>query len=119
MMLFSKSGYCSGVIWILPIKILKRTVAIPILIIIPKLRMVPTEAEAIPKKRFSTELMMAFVLGEEKRAKPKPSKIRQPIMYPSGVFGFKKISRNNPMVVSVIPTVATIRGSIRSESFPA
>ena len=98
---------------------LKRTVAIPILIIIPRLRMVPTEAEAIPKNRFSTELMMALVFGEEKRAKPKPSKIRQPMMYPSGVFCSKKISRNNPMVVNIIPTVATIRGSIRSESLPA
>ena len=89
------------------------------LTIIPRLRMVPTVPEAIPKKRFSTELIMALVLGEEKRAKPKPSKMRQPMMYPSDVLCSKKVSRNNPMVVNIIPKVATIRGSITSESLPA
>ena len=48
---------------------LNTTVTIPILIIIPIVRIVATDPEAIPKKRFSTELMIAFVLGEENRAK--------------------------------------------------
>jgi hypothetical protein len=34
--------------------------------------MVPTAPEARPKNLFSTLPMIAFVLGEEKRANPKP-----------------------------------------------
>ena len=118
-MLFIRNGYCSSVIWVLPIKMLKMTVAIPMLSIMPRLLIVPIAPEAIPKKRFSTELIMALVLGDEKKAKPKPSTMRQPMMYPSDVPRSRRVSRKSPNVVIIIPNVATIRGSIRSEILPA
>ena len=98
---------------------LKIKVVIPMLNAIPILLIVPIAPEAIPRKRFSTELIIALVFGDEKSAKPKPSTMRQPIKYPRDVFCFRKIKKNSPIVVTVIPKVATIRGSIRSESLPA
>ena len=66
-------------------KILKITVEMPMLTIMPRERMVPTAPDAIPKNRFSTELIMALVLGEEKKAKPMPSRTRQPMICPRDV----------------------------------
>ena len=62
---------------------------------------------------------MALVLGEEKRAKPKPSTIKRNMMDSWLEFSWRKTSRKSPMVVSVMPTDDTIRGSILSESLPA
>lgn len=62
---------------------------------------------------------MALVLGDAKRAKPKPRVIRPTVMNPRLVFSLIEIKRASPNVVSAIPIEASIRGSNRSESRPA
>ena len=62
---------------------------------------------------------MALVLGEEKRAKPKPKRIKRAIIDESGEFSLRKMNKNSPNVVSAIPIEATVRGSVLSESLPA
>jgi hypothetical protein len=62
---------------------------------------------------------MAFVLGEEKRANPIPSRISLAMIESSVEFSLRRIKKNSPKVVTVIPKEATIRGSILSESLPA
>ena len=59
-----------------------------------------------------------MVLGEEKRAKPRPRRIKLAIIKGVVVFSFRKIKRKSPTVVRAIPVEATILGSIRSESLP-
>ena len=51
------------------------SIAIPILSIIPTCRIVASVAEATPYVFAETELITAFVLGEEKKAKPKPTEV--------------------------------------------
>ena len=58
-----------------PTRIAIDKVAMPMLSTWPMRRIVPTMAEATPYTFYSTELIMAFVLGEEKSAKPNPRKI--------------------------------------------
>jgi len=55
-----------------------------ILIICPTTRIVEAMAEATPYCVFSTELMMVFILGEEKRANPHPSHTRTARISPVG-----------------------------------
>ena len=74
--LLRKSGYKSGVILTFPITIERIIMAIPMLSICPISLMVPKVPEARPKYRLSTELMTAFVFGEEKKANPKPRIIK-------------------------------------------
>ena len=62
---------------------------------------------------------MALVFGEEKKAKPKPSRIKLATMNSRDVFLFRNVKRNNPMAVTDIPNEASILGSILSESLPA
>ena len=50
--------------------------ATAILNIIPVVRIVDTVADASPKKRFSTELIIEFVFGEENIPKPNPKTIK-------------------------------------------
>ena len=75
-----KAGWTSGVICTFPIKREKIIVVVARLTIEPTIRMVPREPEARPKYRFSTELIIALILGEEKRAKPKPRMMRDVII---------------------------------------
>ena len=93
--------------------------AIPILSIMPICRIVASVAEATPYVFISTELITAFVLGEEKKAKPKPRMIRLTKMNPIAVFWPKKVSKISPIVVRAIPMEARICGAILSESLPA
>lgn len=112
-------GWYSGVIFIRPRYRAKSMVTMPRLNICPSRRMVPITAEAVPYIFRSTELMIALVLGDEKRANPTPRISRQIIMNVNPVDPFSVESRNSPVVVSAIPKEATIRGSIRSEMIPA
>ena len=68
---------------------------------------------------FSPPVIMALVLGNEKRAAPEPITIKQAMIYLKGVSWFKKASMASPVVVNAIPVEATDRGSILSESLPA
>jgi len=77
-MLFMSKGYCCWVILTRPITMLNITVDMPMLNIIPRLRMVATAPEAIPRNRFSTEPIIALVLGEENKAKPRPKTTLHP-----------------------------------------
>ena len=63
--------------------------------------------------------MTAFVFGDEKRAKPKPNRIRLIRMYQNGVSAVRKMSSAMPTVVSPMPADETTRDSILSESRPA
>ena len=62
---------------------------------------------------------MALVLGDEKRAKPKPTTIKPMITNPKLVFWPRKVNRKSPITANDIPTEATTLGSILSESLPA
>ena len=62
---------------------------------------------------------MALVLGEEKKAKPKPIKTKRAMINDKVEFSSRKMKKNSPIVVNAIPIDATIRGSILSESLPA
>src|SRR5271157_532377 len=62
--------------------------------------------------------MMAFVLGEENRAKPRPMNIRLAMISTSGVVGVKRANSARPMMHRPMPAEATILGSILSESLP-
>ncbi len=80
---------------------------------------VPSVPEATPKNLFSTELIIAFVLGEEKKAKPKPSKIKPRIIYDKFELLFIIIKIVSPTAVKAIPVEATNLGSILSDIRPA
>ena len=103
----------------LPIKTEKHTMVIAMESTCPSDRMVAFMLDAIPRWRISTELMIALVFGDEKSAYPKPRTIRLMMITERGVRGVRNIKNESPRVVIAIPAVATIRGSIRSESFPA
>ena len=75
----------------------------PMLSIIPICRMVAKVAEATPRNCLLTELMTAFVLGEEKSAKPKPKMIKPAMMNGSGVSLLNKANPKSPRVVKAIP----------------
>src|SRR5512147_2854467 len=85
----------------------------------PTDRTVAFMPEAMPRWHFSTELMIAFVLGEEKNPYPSPRIIRLAMMIQRGVKAVRNMKQARPAVVSIMPAVETIRGSTRSESFPA
>ena len=72
----------------------------------PVSRMVLRTAEARPKSRLSTELMTALVLGEEKRANPKPRTSRAATTNGMPVPRPMNESRNNPAAEMAIPAEA-------------
>jgi len=61
-------GYTDGVIATLPIKTEKQNIAIAMERICPRDRIVATMLDAMPRCLLCTELMMAFVFGDENRA---------------------------------------------------
>ena len=62
---------------------------------------------------------MAFVFGEEKKANPKPSKIRMKTKVTRLVLLVINIRKINPKVDNAIPMDAIIRGSNLSDNLPA
>ena len=95
------------------------TMAIAMLTICPSRRMVATVPEAIPRYLFSTELIIAFIFGDENRAKPKPRKARTKTIITFDVFGPRNTKNISPITVINMPADAIRRGSILSESRPA
>jgi len=63
--------------------------------------------------------MIAFMLGEENRAKPNPRTMRQATVNHMSVSAPIRVSSSRASAVMPIPVDARIRGSIRSESLPA
>ena len=114
-----RAGKTAGVMVTVPMKTEKQNMAIAIESTCPSERMVAFIPDAMPRYRGSTELMIAFVLGDEKSAYPKPSTIKAITIAYNGVAVVKKMKNASPNVVIAIPTVATIRGSMRSDIFPA
>ena len=113
------NGTCtSGVIFVLPIIRAKITIVIPMLNIWPVSLIVLKVAEATPKNRFSTELITAFVLGEEKRPNPRPRTIRLMIIIEFEKEASIKIKGMRPIVLRAIPVVATSLGSTLSDNLP-
>ena len=90
----------------------------PMLRTIPICLIVATVAEATPYAVFGAELMTALVLGAEKKAKPKPIRIKLPIISTKGVSLFRKVKMMSPTVVNAIPADEITLGSILSESLP-
>lgn len=84
----------------------KRKVMTLMLMICPKTRMEEAMPEACPYCGFSTDPMMVFMLGEEKRAKPIPTHNRIATIHPRGVAGVRNASKNNPREHMAMPTVA-------------
>ncbi len=63
--------------------------------------------------------MIAFMLGEEKRAKPKPKNNRAATMAETEVLFPRKVKKKSPAAVIAIPMEDIIRGSILSDNRPA
>jgi hypothetical protein len=112
-------GYVSGVIASCPIYKASNIIAIPMLSICPTILMVPTTPEAIPKCFFSTELMMALVLGEEKKPNPVPIMMSIKIISDTELFSLIKHSMISPVAVRLIPIEAMIPGLCLSDNLPA
>ena len=93
--------------------------AIAMLTICPSRRMVATVPEAIPRYLFSTELIIAFIFGDENKAKPNPKKASINTIVTFDVSGSIKAKNKSPTTVIDIPADAIRRGSILSESRPA
>ena len=66
-----------------------------------------------------TEFILAFVAGDEKRASPVPTRINPKIIMYNGVFSFKKMNNESPMVVIAIPMDVIVRVSTLSDILPA
>ncbi len=62
---------------------------------------------------------MAFVLGEENKAKPRPRMTRLPMINRMVVFYLTRVSSMSLRVVRAIPPEASTRGATLSESLPA
>ncbi len=62
---------------------------------------------------------MTLVLGDEKKAFPKPTRIKLAMTNPKGVLSLKKTNITSPAVSNASPIEATILDSILSESLPA
>ena len=88
------------------------------LIICPVSRMVPTVADATPRYFLSTELIMAFVLGEENKPKPIPTMARISKRKVGVECSVRKLSKINPPTIIAMPAEARILGSYLSESLP-
>jgi len=97
----------------------KSSAATPRLNIWPTVRIVASVLDATPYNRLSTEPMMALILGDEKRAKPKPSSTRQNLIQARGVASPSQTRRKRPVAQMAIPPEATTRGSILSDNHPA
>jgi hypothetical protein len=80
--------------------------------------MVPTVADATPRYFFSTELIIALVLGEENMPKPKPTMARIADRYVIDECSVRKVSMISPPVIIPMPADARILGSYLSESRP-
>jgi len=93
--------------------------AMAMLSVCPTLRMVPNMPEAFPSCRFSTELIMAFELGEEKSEKPAPITTSMTAINVTEVCSTRKQSRIRPRAVMAMPMEARTPGLWWSESFPA
>ena len=76
-----------------------------ILIICPITLMVAADPEARPYWVLSTELIMVFMFGEEKKANPSPTHINIDTMIQTGVVAERKANAANPSVHMVIPNV--------------
>jgi len=87
----------------------KQSMAIAMESIWPIERMVATMPDAKPRCCLSTELMIAFVFGEEKSAYPRPSQSSVPKMMTSDVSGARNVKTVSPTVMIAIPAVATTR----------
>src|SRR4030043_192824 len=83
-----------------------RIMAIPILSICPASLIVPTTLDATPRCFFSTELIMALELGEEKRANPTPIIISMVIIRYIGLSAVTKHNIIRPDAVSPMPQEA-------------
>jgi len=90
----------------------------PRLNIWPLRRMVDKVAAATPSNRFSTELIIALVLGEENKEKPYPSSIRLARINHKAVLASRKNSNSRPAAVNPMPAEASTCGSILSERRP-
>ncbi|OGP27731.1 MAG: hypothetical protein A2067_01525 [Deltaproteobacteria bacterium GWB2_42_7] len=95
---------------LLPKNPAKYRVTMVMLMIWPSTRMVAAEPEARPYWFLATELMMVFILGDEKKAKPNPTQTSRPIMIPRGVAIDRKVKAAKPKVHMVIPRVVRYRG---------
>src|SRR5512133_3861815 len=85
----------------------------------PTILIVPIIPEALPSCFFSTELIMALELGEEKSENPSPIRTRVKIMNGRGVEPERKQSRIRPIEGSAMPAEASTPGLYLSESLPA
>ncbi len=116
--LIMKPGMLDSSISASPINKCIDMAAMAMLNIIPVRRMVPSVADAVPRNFFSTELITEWVLGEENRPKPTPSKARVPIRYYLEVSFVRKISKIDPTDMIPIPREARILESMRSDIRP-
>src|SRR4030042_322936 len=93
-------------------------IVMPMLSIIPAVRIVPSVPEATPSVRLSTDPMIVLVLGETNSPIPVPYIPRDMMIYQSGVSLPRKISIITAAQFKAIPAVATSLGSNLCEIYP-
>ncbi len=89
------------------------------LVIWPITRIVAADPEASPNWYLLTELIIVFIFGDEKRAKPNPTQVNTNIISQIGVRLVKSEKTTSPIVHIVMPDVVKYLGWKRSESLPA
>ena len=88
----------------------KISMATPMLSIWPTSLMVASVAEAMPYNLFSTQLITAFTLGEEKRANPMPSSDSHKRMSATGVAALIKARDARRLLTAVLEGVQGVEG---------
>ena len=83
----------------------KKSVATVMLVICPITRMVAAVPEASPNWFLFTELIIVFMLGDEKNANPSPTQTSIITMSQTGVVSERKEKAASPRVHMVIPIV--------------
>lgn len=92
------------------------TMTIPM--VCPKVRMVDTKEDATPKSAFSTQDIIALVLGKENSEKPRPVTTKDTTTTHTGVSLPIKIKGKIPTALMAIPIDDKVNGENVSESFP-
>jgi hypothetical protein len=84
----------------------KKIVAMVMLAICPTTRIVAADPEASPNWFLSTELIIVFIFGDEKRANPNPTQNNKNTIAQMGVDSLKNANAASPKVQIVMPIVA-------------
>ena len=95
-----------------------KTVMIVMLVIMPRVRMLPTSPDATPRYLGATLPIITLMLGDENRAKPSPSSKKMTTRTVRDVDAEMAVLTPRPAAQSAMPPVATPAAEYRSERRP-